>query len=88
MVIIKLLKRGDASSVMVAVIGALVIVQFLSAVLSQPAAWISRVQLSGSPYSGYKEHYILPLVSFTLAFLGLELLIRGYVAVSSLINKR
>jgi hypothetical protein len=88
MAIIELLKRKDAASVMVAVIGALVIVQFLSTILAEPAAFLSGVNHSIIVNGSFKEHYILPLVTFTLDFLGLELLIRGYVAVSSWVNKR
>ncbi len=88
MVIIKLLKRKDASSVMVAVIGAMVIVQFLSTILLPAAAWISGVNHQIFQTNGYQQQYILPLVTFILEFLGLEILIRGYVAVNQLLNKK
>ena len=79
MVLVKILKRKDASSVMVAVLAALIIWQPLMQETAKPAAKI--IGLNNSQYFAYapvgndwKGQYLYPVVSVILQLLVLEIL--------------
>ena len=83
MVLVNVLKRKDASSIVVAVLVALILIEPITTVTSQLAS-----KISGLPYglqngsgggSTFKTDYLLPVVSAILEVLVLELL--GWVCV-------
>lgn len=88
MVLVKILKRRDASSVILAILIALVISQPLNMMLGKPASIISG--LSGKNNSGYffygygpgggwQSQYLFPIVWVVLQLLVLEIL--GWIVV-------
>ena len=84
MVLIKILKRKDASSVLVAVLTALVVWQPLSEVTSRPAAKLlglnNNQYLSYSPPGGdWVSQYIYPIVWVIVQLIVLEIL--GWIVV-------
>jgi hypothetical protein len=78
MVVVKILKRRDASSVVVAVVVAIIVSGMLVAVTAHLAGWISG--LSEGQYSnpasstGWQEQYLYPVVQAALQLLALEVL--------------
>jgi hypothetical protein len=84
MYLVKVLKRGDAASLIVAILVALVVTQPLGEVTTRLAAKITNLnngQYFGyaAPGSGWKGEYLYPVVWAVLQLLLLELLIRLYV---------
>jgi hypothetical protein len=84
MYLVKVLKRGDAASLIVAILVALVVTQPLGEVTTRLAAKITNLnngQYFGyaAPGSGWKGEYLYPVVWAVLQLLVLELLIRLYV---------
>jgi hypothetical protein len=93
MVLVKMLKRRDASSVLVAVLVALVVWQPLMQETSRLSAKISG--LSGGQYAsysapgaGWKGEYLYPLVSVIVQLIALELLGWIYVLGKSSMKKK
>jgi len=84
MVLVKLLKRKDASSVLVAVLVALIVWQPLmqeTARLSAKISGLSGGQFSAysAPGSGWKGEYLFPIVSVIVQLIVLEILAWIYV---------
>lgn len=89
MVLVKILKRKDASSVIVAIVAASVITQYLSTILLEPASWVSGSHTKfGFNNDGFGSSYIFPTVLFVLEFIGFELLVRLYLAIAKILNKK
>ncbi len=92
MVLVQILKRKDASSIVVAVVVAMIISQVLG-VMSNLAGWLSGLhngQYPGYsfPGSGWKGEYLYPFVLAILQLLLLEVLVRVYIwAASMKMNK-
>lgn len=80
MYITKVLKRKDASSVIVAVVLAFSFINFLSAVSARPAGQLLGLD-DGTyasysfPGSGFKGTYLYPLVSFLIQLVLVEIAI-------------
>lgn len=79
--IVRVLKRKDAASVIVAVVLAMIVLQFLSQVTVELANTISGLG-EGESYASsggdWKVTYLLPTVSAALQVIALELLIWVY----------
>ena len=78
MVLVQILKRRDASSVIVAVVGAMVIAATLQALTQHLAATISGVSTDSGiiEQASLKDNYIFPIVWMLLNFIAFELLAR------------
>jgi hypothetical protein len=88
MVLVKILKRKDASSVIVAVTVGILLVSLVTAVTSELASKISG--LNNSQYAstgGWKATYLLPAVAFVLELIALEILGWIYVLVGGSVKK-
>lgn len=86
MVLIQILKRKDASSVLVAVVIAWILVSLLGAVTIQLTSKISGLTDSTSG-AGWKVLYLTPVVSAGLQLIVLELLARIYIWVAKALGK-
>lgn len=90
---IKVLKRKDAASVVVAVIVAMIIWQALPTLTGELAEMISGLDNGQSvsyvyPGAGWQGQYLHPVVSAVLQLVLLDVLIRLYVAVHSMVSKK
>lgn len=78
MVLIKILKRKDASSVVVAILIAMIVAQPLSIMTMRLAAKVAYVSSGpygyGGPGGGWKNEYLFPLVWAVVQILVLEIL--------------
>jgi len=78
MVLVKMLKRRDASSVLVAILVALIVWQPLAEETARLSAKISGVSggqyAYSAPGAGWKGEYLMPLVSVVVQLLVLEIL--------------
>lgn len=79
MVLVKVLKRKDASSVMLAVLIALIVWQPLMQITSRPAAKLIGVSNSqyisyAPPNTGWKAQYLFPVVQIVIELIVLEVL--------------
>jgi hypothetical protein len=89
----KVLKRKDASSVMVAVVMALAFVNFLSSISARPAGLILGLD-DGTyasysyPGAGFVGTYVYPLVVLLLQLLFLEISIRLIVLLRPLVVRK
>lgn len=85
MVLIKILKRRDASSVLVAILLAMIIMQPLTSLLAKPASIISGLSKDsygygfGGPGGEWKTQYLFPIVWALLQIVALEVL--GWIVV-------
>jgi hypothetical protein len=82
MVLIKILKRRDGSSVIVAILIAMIIMQPLTSMTGQLASVISDAHNGGfgfGPGGGWKNQYLFPIVWAVLQLVILEIL--GWVYV-------
>lgn len=92
MVLVKILKRRDASSVIVAIILAMLLIQPLNAVTSTLAGRLSGLH-SGQypgytfPGAGWKGEYLYPVVQLVLEIILLEIVVRIYAMLASSMNK-
>ncbi|HET7320046.1 MAG TPA: hypothetical protein VFI84_00495 [Candidatus Saccharimonadales bacterium] len=90
MILVKVLKRKDASSVIVAILVAMIVSQLLTFVTARWSAWLSG---QGSRYgyatpgSGWKGEYLFPVVSALVQLLVLEIIVRLYIWVTSAVKK-
>lgn len=85
MVLVKVLERRDAASVVVAVAVGLVVATFVSTVTTH----LSGVLTGADTVGGFRENYWHPLVAFVLQLVALELLARLAVIVrAQLVSKR
>jgi hypothetical protein len=81
MVLVKVLKRKDAASVLVAVVLALIISSYLPSLLFEVSSKISGVEsLYGTSGGDWKNTYLQPTVLFILEVLLLEVLARIFIA--------
>lgn len=80
MVLRQILKRRDAASVVVAIVAALVIANYLTAVLSPFASWLLGID-THTVNSGLRGDFLFPTLLMILQFLGFELLVRVYLKV-------
>ncbi len=86
MVLVKILKRKDASSVIVAVAIALIINQLLSWVTGDLAVRISGISEGGFSYStggNWRNMYVQPIVAALLQLIALEIVVRIVVLVNT-----
>ena len=80
MVLVKILKRKDASSVLVAILLAMIIIQPLTTMTLRPASIISGLHGSqyagyyGGPGGGWQAEYLYPIVSVVVQIVVLEIL--------------
>ncbi len=88
MVLLKVLKRKDASSVVVAVAVGLALLQFVTAVTAHLASWISGTNQFAPNGQGFKSEYLYPAVSFVLILLALEVLGWIYVWANSMMKQK
>jgi hypothetical protein len=92
MVLVKVLKRRDASSVVVAILIAMILSQPLNSLSSTPAAKL--LSLKGGQYVGYAppnvgiRYYIYYVVWALLQLIILEILAWIYIWTSSALRKR
>jgi hypothetical protein len=92
MVLVKILKRRDAASVLVAIVVGFLLVQPLSSETAQLAGKISGLhngQYPGYtfPGAGWKGEYLYPVVQLILELLILEILARLYVWLAGSMKK-
>ncbi len=91
MVVVKILKRKDASSLVVGVVVAMLVLQFVAQVTQELAGrialwqWGSLAPAYGSPSGGYKVTYVQPLVGLILGLLVVEVLCWLYLGLHSLL---
>lgn len=91
MAIINVLKRKDASSVVVAVVVAMIVSQLVSSLTVDIARRLSGL---GDSFAGtgagtdWQTLYLLPLVTALLQLLALELLIWLYTGVKDLLTNK
>ncbi len=82
MVIVKVLKRKDASALVVGVVTALLVVTFITQILvdltQRISAWGSNGQYTGQ---SWRVAYLSPAVAFILGLIALEILIRIYIMI-------
>jgi hypothetical protein len=93
MVLVKILKRRDASSVVVAVLVAMILAQPISDVTTRLAAKISSLhngQYVGYAYpgSGWKGEYLYPVIWAVLQLILLEILAWIYVLSVGSVKKK
>lgn len=82
MVLLKILKRRDASSVVVAILVAMIVMQPLTSMTAQLASVISNIHNGGfgyGPGGGWKTEYLFPIVWAVLELIVLEILGWMYV---------
>jgi hypothetical protein len=91
--IVKVLKRKDAASVIVAVVVAMVLVPLLSSLvgeLSRIVSGLNEGQVFGyaqtTPGTGWQGEYLFPVVFAALQLIALEVLIRLYVLVHDAVS--
>jgi hypothetical protein len=89
MVLVKILKRKDATSVILAIFLAMVLIQFVQSITLNWANWLSGLNY-GRPVdgSGWKQEYLLPVVSAVLSLLVLEVLCRIYIWGAKALNRK
>lgn len=77
MILVKVLKRKDASSVIVAIITAMIVQQPLMTMTTKPASIISGDNVQGYAYGpggDWQQQYLFPIVQALLQLLVLEVL--------------
>ena len=82
---IKVLKRKDASSVVVAVVIALIIYQMLPALTERLASIIGGVDVSIG--AGWQDQYLQPVVGAVLQLLLLEVILWVWAALAASMKK-
>ncbi|MEX1059203.1 MAG: hypothetical protein WEC17_02115 [Candidatus Saccharimonadales bacterium] len=82
---IKVLKRKDASSVVVAVVVGLIIAQLLPALMGRLASVLSGVDVG--PAGDWQEQYLVPVVNAALQLLLLEVLLWVWTALVASMKK-
>ena len=73
MLLVKILKRKDASSIVLAIVIGSLLVQFLQSVTNKWAIKISQVNYGPVPYH-WKQDFLMPAVWLLLALVALEAL--------------
>ena len=89
---IKVLKRKDAASVIVAIVVAMIIGQVLPIVTAELTNWLTGVTEGGFSYAipgaDWKTQYLNPVVSAAVQLAALEVLVWLYVLGHSLVTKK
>lgn len=85
MEIINILKRRDASSVIVAVVLALIVENAVSAFAHGPARWLAGVE---GTTTTFRDGFWYPLVLLVIEILIFELVTRVYVALDAYTRKK
>jgi hypothetical protein len=92
MILVKVMKRKDAASVLVAIVIAMAVTQFLSIVTMQPAAKLAGLGQSGdgsffSYPNGWRGNYLQPAVTLLVQLVAFEVLAWVFVLVHRLAVK-
>lgn len=89
MVIVKVLKRKDASALVVGVSVALIVTSFLTTATTQLVSKISNIGLGSSApvEAGWRSSYFMPFVALILQLLALEILTRIYIMLHDSMQK-
>lgn len=82
MVVVRVLQRKDAASLVVAIAAGLVVANFISSVSSHLAAVLSGVEADAT----FADDYWHPFVSLVLQLVALELLTRLAIAVRGAVD--
>lgn len=77
MYLVKILKRRDASSVIVAIILALIAFQVIPSLTSDLATFLSGIETSGG--TEWRENVVFPLINAALQVILLEAILRAVV---------
>lgn len=85
MYIVKILKRRDAASVVVAVVLALILLGILSTLTSDLATYLSGIETTGTEW---RENIVLPLIQGALEIILLEALLRIVIYVRPMFVRR
>lgn len=96
MYIIKVMKRKDASSIVVAIWLAMSLMQLTSIPTYRLSNWISGwgahdwsgLYGSGAPGADWRNEYLNPFVSFLIQVIALEILIRLFVFIHPLFVRK
>ena len=96
MYVVKVLKRKDASSVIVAVVVAMFVLQFITSVTlelaSRLALWQWDKAAAGGPgfypSSGWRTTYLQPVVALLIELVALEILVWVYVWLHNAFTKK
>ncbi len=89
--IVKVLKRKDAASVIVAVVIGMVLLQLvtqLTAKLAGQVTGLEEGQYYAAPDATWKVQYLFPVVTAALQLIALEVTIWVYVFLSGLVGKK
>jgi hypothetical protein len=85
MILVRILQRRDAASLVVAIAAGLAVAQFVAAVMSPLSAMLSGMDRVG----GFREDYWQPLLFFILQLVALEVLARVAILIrSQLVSRR
>lgn len=81
MVLVKILKRGDAASIIVAIVLAMSISNAFSIMFMDIAGWVAGIGEDVNMYQGFSEGgwrttYLFPVVTLVLQLIALELVAR------------
>lgn len=89
MVLVKVLKRKDASSVLVAILLAMIISTLLTSITLPLTTKITGNHNGpyGSGYGSWKDNYLMPAVWAVLQIIALEILTWIYVLVHKLVRR-
>ncbi len=92
MVLVQILRRRDASSIIIAIILAIIIGQLLSMMTGDLAATLSGLKegeapIYNPPGAEWKQIYLFPVVSSALQIILLEILARATIMISANISK-
>lgn len=79
MVLVKILQRKDASSIIVALVLASIVSMFLLAV-SQDFAQIFASEDQKFDGPGWQDQYVVPAAAAIIQFVLFEVLVRGFIA--------
>lgn len=93
MYIIKVLKRRDAASVVVAIILAMTFAQTIFLPVSQLSYKLANISNTSSNYGGgygggWRDTYLTPLIELVLTVIVLEILIRLFVYVRPMLVRK
>jgi hypothetical protein len=89
MVLIKILKRRDAASLVIAIIIAMAVGQALATASFWPASVIvgTNQEGFGAGGPGWEGNYLQPFIQVALQIIALEIIVRLYVAVAAFVRK-
>jgi hypothetical protein len=91
MVLVKILKRRDASSVVVAILVATILLSVVQTIPAKWAGWISGLHNGQYPAyvsSDWKAQYLFPVVYAILQLLVLEVLAWIYIGATGSMKKK